>query len=161
MKICRTLLWTSLALAVAVLTVSASAASDSYGEGLTAAEPIRIAELLEKPERYLDQLVKVEGLVEDVCPMKGCWIEILEEQSQKTLRFKVEDDVIVFPIEAKGSAVVAEGILRKHEMSKEQAIQWLRHLAEEQGESFDEATVTGPMDVYQLEGIGAELSAHD
>ena len=91
--------------------------------------------------------------------MKGCWIDILDSQSKETVRFKVEDDVIVFPAEAKGSQVVAEGILRKHEMSKEQAINWLRHLAEEKGESFDDSSVTGPMDFYQIEGLGAEVTA--
>lgn len=156
MKSYRNILW--MTLAVALLSAQFAAASDTYGEGLSATKAVRIADLLDHPERYLDERVKVEGLVEDVCPMKGCWIEILEKQSKQTIRFKVEDDVIVFPVEAKGSAVVAEGILRKQEMSKEEAIDWLRHLAEEKGESFDESTVKGPMDFYQLEGIGAELS---
>ena len=28
-------------------------------------------------------------------------------------------------------------------------------LAEEKGEDFDESTVTGPMDFFQIEGVGA------
>lgn len=130
-------------------------ASDTYGDALSESATIRIADLLSDPERYVDQPVKVEGLVDDVCPMKGCWIDILETQSKQTVRFKVEDDVIVFPAEARGSKVVAEGILRKHEMSRQQAVDWLRHLAEEKGEPFDESSVTGPMDFFQIEGRGA------
>lgn len=133
-------------------------ASDQYGAQLSDAQPVRIAELLSNAESYVDQHVKVEGLVDDICPMKGCWVDIVESQTKETVRFKVEDDVIVFPAEAKGSQIVAEGILRKHEMSKEQAISWLSHLAEEKGEDFDESTVTGPMDFFQIEGIGAVVS---
>lgn len=129
----------------------------TYGDSLSSAQTIRIADLLAEPERWVDKSVKVEGLVDDVCPMKGCWIDILEQQSSTTVRFKVEDDVIVFPAEARGSRVVAEGVLRKHEMSKEQAISWLSHLADEKGESFDESSVTGPMDFFQIEGAGAEV----
>ncbi len=148
-----------LLLTAALLLPIAAIASDSYGEPLGDAKVIRIAELLESPDKYLDQMVKVEGLVDDICPMKGCWIDILEQQTKTTVRFKVEDDVIVFPAEAKGAQVTASGILRKHAMSKEQAINWLRHLAEEKGETFDASTVTGPMDFYQIEGLGAEIGS--
>ena len=106
-------------------------------------------------------MVRVEGLVNDVCPMKGCWIDIVEADTPadraKTVRFKVEDDVIVFPAEAKGREVVAEGILRAREMDEEAARAWFHHLAEEKGEEFDPASVTGPMTVYQIEGQGAVL----
>lgn len=134
-------------------------AAERYGDALTDAITVRIGDLLANPEPYLDQRIRVEGLIEDICPMKGCWIDILEAQSKKTIRFKVEDDVIVFPAEARGQEVIAEGTLRKYEMSKSQAIRYLRHLAEERGESFDESTVTGPVERYELEGHGALLSA--
>ena len=135
------------------------AAGSTYGERLTDVETVRIAELLRSPEKYVDQRVKVEGLVDDVCPMKGCWIDILEEQSSQTVRFKVQDDVIVFPAEARGKQVVAEGILRRHEMSREQAVGWLRHLAEEKGEPFDESSVDGPLTFFQIEGLGAAIAS--
>lgn len=149
-----------LAIAVVVLTAFSVSASNttSYGEGLSSATAVRISELVSSPEKYLGEKIRVEGLVEDVCPMKGCWIDILEAQSRETIRFKVADGVIVFPVEAKGREVVAEGVLRKHEMSKQRATSWLRHLAEEKGEPFDESSVTGPLVFYQIEGLGAELA---
>ena len=130
----------------------------TFGQSLSESKPVRIGDLLSYPERYVDTQIKVVGLVDDVCPMKGCWVQILEQQSSETIRFKVEDDVIVFPAEAKGHEIVAEGVLRRHQYSTERARAWLRHLAEEKGESFDESSVTGPMDFYQIEGLGAELS---
>ncbi len=137
--------------------VSASMTT-SYGKELSGVSVVRIAELVSSPEKYLGEKVRVEGLVEDICPMKGCWIDILESQSRETIRFKVADGVIVFPVEAKGREVVAEGVLRKHEMSKKRATSWLRHLAEEKGEAFDASSVTGPMVFYQIEGLGAEVT---
>ena len=154
-----TTLWVLLALIVSIAPSAAAAEATVYGESLTPFEAVRIADLLADPERYLGQTVKVEGLVEDVCPKKGCWIDILEKQSAETIRFKVEDDVIVFPAEAKGNEVVAEGVFGKRELTHDQAISWMRHLAEEKGEAFDEASVTGPMVIYQIEGIGAEVAA--
>ena len=150
--------WVAMgALCLTAVSVSARTKT-SYGEALSGVESVRIAELLGAPDTYLGKTVRVEGLVEDVCPMRGCWIEILESQGRETIRFKVTDGVIVFPVEAKGQEVVAEGVLRKHEMSKERATSWLRHLADEKGEPFDPSSVTGPMVFYQIEGLGAELT---
>ena len=121
--------------------------TDLYGEQLSDARTVRISEILSHPDRYVDRKVKIAGLVDDVA--RG---------SEETLRFKVEDDVIVFPVAARGRDVVAEGVLRKHELSREQAVREMRHMAEERDEAFDEASVTGPMVIYQIEGAGAEVN---
>ncbi len=140
-----------------LIPLALCAGAEDFGEPLELAESIRIADLLAAPDDYVGQLVRVEGLVDDVCPMKGCWIDILEQQSQETIRFKVEDDVIVFPVEAKGREVVAEGVFTKSEMDEQGARDWLAHLAEEKGEAFDPESVSGPMTFYRLDGKGAEI----
>ena len=144
---------------IALVAFSGTASTTtSYGKALSGASPVRISDLVRSPEQYLGKTVRVEGLVQDICPMKGCWIDILERQGHETIRFQVPDGVIVFPVEARGREVVAEGVLHKREMSKRQATSWLRHLAEEKGEPFDASSVTGPMVFYQLRGLGAEVS---
>ncbi len=132
-----------------------------YGEAVGSTNnevvSIRLGELMASPETYVDERVRIEGLVDDVCPMKGCWINILDQQSQETIRFKVEDDVIVFPAEAKGQQVVAEGILRAKNLDEAAARRWFKHLADEKGEAFDEASVSGPVTIYEIEGLGARV----
>lgn len=129
-----------------------------YGFNVSEKSEVRIGQLLKRPDDYVDKLVKVVGLVNDVCPMRGCWVEVIENQGNERIRFKVQDDVVVFPVEAVGQEIIAEGILRRYEMSKDQATRWLAHLAEEKNESFDASTVTGPMDFYQIEGKGAKIA---
>jgi hypothetical protein len=142
-------------LAITLMTFSVYGSDQMYGEAMTDASSIRIADLVGNPDQYVDQLVKIEGLVDDVCPMKGCWVDIIAAQSSDKIRFKVEDDVIIFPVEARGQQIVAEGVLRKHALSKEQAVKRMRHFAREKGEEFDESSITGEMVFYQIEGIGA------
>ena len=128
-----------------------------YGNGLIGTAEIRIGHLLSNPDAYVNKAVRVVGLVNDVCPMRGCWIEIIEKQTSERVRVKVQDNVVIFPAEAIGQEIVAEGILRRYELSKDQAISWLAHLAEEKNEVFDISTVSGPMSFYQIEGLGARI----
>jgi hypothetical protein len=153
-KIIRIGCWLTT-LALGMIAFSAYGSDQTYGDELSGAMSIRISDLTGNPEQYVDQLVKIEGLVDDVCPMKGCWVDILEAQSGETMRFKVQDDVIVFPVEARGRQIVAEGILRKHNLTRQQAEKWMRHLAEEKGEDFDADSIDGAMVFYQIEGVGA------
>lgn len=137
--------------------IGASKGYQEYGDGLTETAEIRIGHLLSNPGDYVDKAVKVVGLVNDVCPMRGCWVEIIEQQTSERIRFKVQDNVVIFPVEAVGQEIIAEGILRRYEMSKDQATRWLAHLAEEKNEVFDPSTVSGPMSFYQIEGLGARI----
>lgn len=129
-----------------------------YGEPLTGTDTIKISELLANPDPHLGQVVRVEGLVTDVCQKRGCWMTLASREEEfQEIRVKVDDGVIVFPLEAKGKQAVAEGVLVKIEMSMEQTLQYLEHHAEERGEPFDPATVTEPLVFYQIKGSGAVI----
>lgn len=125
-----------------------------FGKPVPSAQPVKLADLLASPASYVDKPIRVEGKISAVCPHAGCWIDVAGS-GPDVVRFKVEDGVIVFPKDAKGKDVVAEGIFRKIEMSKEQAIAQARHEAEETKKPFDPASITGPVVQYQIEGIGA------
>lgn len=153
MKIAAVLLIPAAGLVAASLAASEGTV---YGAGLKEnAEPVAIAELLQKPEGFLGKKVRVQGRITDVCPKRGCWIDIEGQDAPSPLRFKVEDGVIVFPLDVKGKPVTAQGVFTKIELSREQAEGYLRHLAEERGEEFDPSEVTGPVTLYQIRGEGA------
>lgn len=145
-------------LACSLLFITTTLIADTpYGADLTEASSVRISELTANPEPYVDKWVKIEGLVDDVCPMKGCWADIIQGQSEHKIRIKVQDGVVVFPVQAKGKRVIAEGILRKIQLSKAQAIARMRHEAQEKNQQFDVASVTQGMTIYQIEGRGAVI----
>lgn len=143
------------ALVLALLAAAPALAATRYGKPLTTATPVKVSELMAKPEAYVGKVVKIEGLVTEVCPKRGCWINVAGDREFQTIRVKVEDGVIVFPLTDKGKKVVAEGTFTKLELTKEQAIERARHHAEETKTKFDPASVTGPQTVYQVMGTGA------
>ncbi|MEJ2195211.1 MAG: DUF4920 domain-containing protein [Ignavibacteriaceae bacterium] len=145
---------------VIIIAVVPSAYGDDkekYGKEITLNEKTKISEILKNPEMFLDSTVLVEGEILDVCPMAGCWIELSSDAEGEQLKVKVKDGEIVFPMEAKGSTALVEGKVYKIELSMENAISYYEHLAEEKGEDFDVAAITGPVTIYQIKGFGAEI----
>ena len=132
-------------------------AETRLGKPLTQNQPIAIGQLLSQAERYNGKTVQVKGKVTEVCQMMGCWMELVDSASGKSVRIKVNDGDIVFPKDAPGKMAVAEGKLAKIMLTKEQAVAWAKHEAEERGRPFKPESVKGPVAFYQIEGTGAVL----
>jgi hypothetical protein len=85
------------------------------GTGVTLKEATAIAVLLERPQEYVGKTVRIDGLATSICEVMGCWMAVAAEGDEqgKTVRLKVEDGVIVFPMTAKGRKVSAEGVFEE------------------------------------------------
>jgi hypothetical protein len=143
--------------ATAVGCATPEAEGTLYGEELTLTETTPISDILADPESYVGQRVLVEATIVGVCEKRGCWMELAGGSDFEKIRIKVEDGEIVFPMSAQGLHARAEGIVEKIALTQEQAIEQAKHHAEEHGEEFDPASVTGPTVTYQIKGIGAVI----
>ena len=131
----------------------------SYGESLTLTVVTPVSAILDNPDHYLGERVLVTGMIVEVCEMRGCWMDIASDREFEKIKIKVDDGVIVFPLSARGSQALVEGIVEELQLTEEEAIEAAQHHAEEQGEEFDPSTVpAGPQTIYQIRGIGAVVA---
>jgi hypothetical protein len=143
-------------LLVLVILCSVSAfAETKLGKPLTLKEAVPVAKVAENPEAWVGKTVQVKGKVTEVCQMMGCWMNLVDPASYKTIRIKVKDGEIVFPKEAVGKMAIAEGKVAKIELTKDQVIAQMKHEAEENGKKFDPASVKSGKTTYQIQGTGA------
>lgn len=148
---------------VLMLGLAACAPADAGVDGQTYGEPLTLtattpaSAILSDPEAWVGERVLVEGMVVDVCEKRGCWMEVAAGGDFETIRVKVDDGVIVFPLTARGKTALVEGTVEKVELTYEEALEAARHEAEEHGEEFDPTSVTGPVTTYQIRGIGAVI----
>ena len=158
MNILRT---TTIALALGALSASAALAQSSkeYGKPLTLKVKTPISAILKNPKAYEGKRVQVEGTIVEVCEERGCWIRIASDKEFEAIRFKVEDGVITFPMEAKGKLALAEGVVAIKSYTREQAVEQARAMAKERGTlaSFDPSKITGPVTDVQINGEGARV----
>jgi hypothetical protein len=129
----------------------------AYGKELTESDIVPISKLLAAPDEFVGEQVKVEGRIVGVCAKRGCWMELAGDEEFQSMRIKVDDGVIVFPMEAKGHLAVAEGVFTKIELTLEQTQKMAQHECEERGEKYDAANVTEPGVIYQIAGLGAVI----
>ncbi len=140
------------------ISVIAYSQADKYGKEISLTEKTSISTILAQPEKYVGKTVLVEGEILEVCAMAGCWMELKSDAENQKVKIKVKDGDIVFPVEAKGKSALVEGTVYQIDLTKEEAIEYYQHVAAEQGTEFDAATVTGPITLYQIKGIGAEIN---
>ncbi|GMV07017.1 MAG: hypothetical protein AMXMBFR53_32920 [Gemmatimonadota bacterium] len=143
--------------AAAAFDVS-SFAGTTYGEPITLTELTPVSAILADPATYIGQRVLVEGMVVAVCEQKGCWMDIASDREFEKVQIKVDDGVIVFPLTAKGKQALVEGVVEQLDLTYEQAIEDAKHKAEEHGTEFDPSTVTGPVTIYRIRGLGAVIA---
>ncbi|MCB0744659.1 MAG: DUF4920 domain-containing protein [Ignavibacteriae bacterium] len=98
-------------LAILVFTFLSINAADSkkYGNEITLSEKTEISQIMANPENFVGKKVLVEGTIVDVCEKRGCWINLNSDEEYQTMRVKVNDGEIVFPMEAKGKKALVEG----------------------------------------------------
>ena len=110
--------------------------------------------------KYLGKDVLISGEIIEVCPMRGCWIRVKDNNSDLIIRVKVTDGLIVFPLSSKGKFIDVQGEFSKLDFTEEQAMKWKIHLAEEKGIALSpEDVVINPSDLleYRVIGKGAQI----
>ena len=134
--------------------------SGLYGNMSKTDKVYGVDELINNRDDYINSIVKIEGVIEEVCPMRGCWLQVVGEGDYNKIRIKVKDGDIVFPLSSKGRKVVAEGQFSVLTLNKKQAKNWKKHLAAERGIDIDTASIVLTGDdyfEYRLNTSGAKI----
>jgi hypothetical protein len=126
-----------------------------FGAGVALPEVTPIADILADPKKFAGQTVRVEGMITDVCPKRGCWFEMAGQKPGQKLRFKVTDGEMVFPVEAKGGQAIAEGVVTVKELTLEETKAHAEYQAKEYGIAYDPDSITEPKAIVQIAGTGA------
>lgn len=147
--------WTILAV-ILVVAVGVAAATD-YGSGVTLPKATAISDIFARPDAWSGKTVRVEGKVVDVCTHRGCWMDLAGDRPDQTIRVKVEDGVIVFPVSARGRKAAVQGVVETLSMCPEEALLFRQKEARANGVPFDPASVTGKESALAIRATGAVI----
>ena len=86
----KAILILALALAAAWTVGCGRKKAQHFGEPFTDAPRVEIAQLLETPEAFRRQTVRVQGEIERQCPAAGCWLFLRDGQG-RSIRVELGD----------------------------------------------------------------------
>jgi hypothetical protein len=141
----------------AKVDTKAPAKAVTLGAGVKTADATPIDKLLSDPASFKGKTVRVEGMITDVCPKRGCWMDLAGDKPGQKLKFKVTDGEMVFPMDAKGKWAVAEGVVAVRELTLEETKAKAEYEAKEYGKPYDPASITGPSLSVRVDGTGAQI----
>ena len=103
------------ALLLALAPGRAAADETIYGTGVTLDAATPIEAVIADPGAFAGKAIRVEGIVTAVCAHMGCWMTLAPAATPEaaTLRIKVDDGVVVFPVSAKGRQAAAQGVVER------------------------------------------------
>lgn len=140
----------AVALTTGTLLCSNLIAQDHYGAKIDEKGAISIAEMQSVMDDSEEMNMKVEGVVSEVCQVKGCWMT-LKKPDGSTMRVTFKDYEFFVPKNISGKTVVINGKAYKSTTSVEQ----LRHYAEDAKKSKEEIEkITTPKEELAFEADG-------
>ena len=137
---------------------TAAIPTDSYlkrGAALGNSKKVKLNKVLADPAKYSGKMVRVEGVIVRSCKMEGCWAELAQDSSSKSVRVKMKDHAFFIPLQSAGAIARAEGVFQVKTLTKAQ----VDHMIEEDGAKFANRNPDGSVTEVSFEATGIELKA--
>ncbi|MCD6564356.1 MAG: hypothetical protein J7K53_00275 [Bacteroidales bacterium] len=95
---------------------------------------LTVSELLGNPDKYVDQKIIVNGIVDHVCKNGGKKMFILGVNPENRVKITTGENISVFDVELEGSDVTVEGIFTELRIDEEYLAKWEDELSQEKEE---------------------------
>lgn len=132
-------------------TTSTEVNGQHFGAKITPDDAMAFDDLMSKMAMADSLNVKVKGKVEEVCQMKGCWMNIVSDKNEDGMFVKFKDYGFFVPKDIAGQEVIMEGVAYREVVSVDE----LRHYAEDAGKSAEEiAAIKAPEEEFRFMAAG-------
>jgi hypothetical protein len=132
---------------------SISLNAQQYGVQITPENAVDAMEINAKLVGQDAQMVKVKGIIQEVCQVKGCWIT-MDLGNEASMRVTFKDYGFFVPTDCSGKTAILQGQLTTETLD----VATLQHLARDAGKSEAEiASINEPLQELVLVADGVLL----
>ncbi len=127
-----------------------------YGQDFKVSKVLTYDQLLAQLKPGKEMEVQVEGMVDGVCQVKGCWMNIVSEKNPDADKMfvKFHNYSFFMPKDLSGKKVIMKGKAYVEETSVDE----LKHYAEDEGKSKEEiAKITQPKKELKFMATGVKV----
>ena len=94
--------------AMLILALALPVFAGEYGAPLSDKTITPIAKIMEDPDGFKGQTVRIEGTIKEMCVHKGCWL-VIADADGNTMLAKSTGDKVTVPGDASGKTAIVEG----------------------------------------------------
>lgn len=123
----------------------------AYGEPMASENNVSLSDLLDNPDSYTGQTVRVQGTVADVCQMAGCWMVMAD--GERTMRITMKDHGFAVAKDAATSIGEVEGVVIARPADPERAA----HFASEAANPDAMPENAGADTLYEISATGVRI----
>ena len=124
---------------------------NSYGEVITEDGATNFYGLASSLKASDTLQIKLDGIIEEVCQAKGCWMTLMDSKKSSSVFVRFKDYSFFVPKDAGGNRAIVEGQL----FTQVTPVETLRHYARDKGASEDEiAAITEPKQEIHMMASG-------
>lgn len=128
----------------------------SFGEKINAESAITVSGLLTALAEQDSVEAKVAGQINNVCQVKGCWMNISDQAASEPVFVQFKDYAFFVPKDAAGKDVIIEGVAYREMTSVDD----LKHFAKDAGKSDEEiAKITEPVEEIRFLARGVLIKS--
>ncbi len=106
----------------------------TFGDEISPENASDYTVVIEKLETEDSIKAKISAKVDEVCQMKGCWMNVSTPENEVPIFVQFKDYGFFVPMDIAGKEVIMEGVAYK----KMTSVEDLRHFAKDAGKSEDE-----------------------
>jgi Domain of unknown function (DUF4920) len=117
---------------------------------------VAVSAVMSDAQQYSGKYLSLTGTVASVCPKKGCWLTLSDQDSKPMfIKFTCPVDGRLIPMEAVGRPAVVEGLVKVVTLSETEA----RHYKEDAGASQEEIEkIVGPQTQITVMSPAAKIA---
>ncbi len=107
-------------LVTAIVTTTVSHAQDVIKRGaeIGSSSIVNLEQAMQNLDRYTEQTVILEGTINKVCAVKGCWMELVLDNASRGIRVTFKDYAFFVPTDSTGYDARLEGLFEQNIFSK-------------------------------------------
>jgi hypothetical protein len=124
---------------------------DHFGTGITEGTNVPVLEAMKDPAKYTGKTIRLEGTVNEICQVKGCWMYLGEASKPVMVKFK--DYAFFMPKDGAGRTAIVEGTMAM----KQETVEQTKHYLEDAGKHEEAAKVTEGRRIYTFMAAGVAL----
>ena len=157
MKTTQIILYLMIFIAFSCNNADQKEKSQSNKSTASTLEVVPVDQILDNPDAFIDQQVKVEGMVSHVCRHSGKRLHLISKSTNKMIRVEAAEGINQFERELEGSDIIVKGTFHRQIIDEDYLSKWENEGMEGEGVHLEHNSAEMEAKEEQIQNMRKQL----